>query len=1548
MKLKRTNKLLALLLTLVMLVGLLPSVALASETCSFKVSANEEEANALFEYYYGDDEDCDIEYEGSDETAVDIEIDKAAIDSEHSKCPFCISVLLSEYDEEKYAFDHWTVNGEPADTASISGMEIRAQVLGLGQNCLYVDVEHGSDLIDLEIVAVFTSENSDSETLSFKVSASEEEANALFEYYYGDDEDCDIEYEGSDETAVDIEIDKAAIDSEHSKCPFCISVLLSEYDEEKYAFDHWTVNGEPADTASISGMEIRAQVLGLGQNCLYVDVEHGSDLVDLEIVAVFTKNGSDDPNFTASATVNNATMGSATATPNGTSYVLSATANSGYAFDHWEKDGASVSTANPYTVTPNENAIYTAVFVAVLPTPKTEDGALCISYQMMDADVQTSFENSTPYIGGRAALVLPFSMNTQVSKETSIHAVLKNGTASVTDRTCTVTSLNGDSTLYLIVPFDPLTADISSLAAAVTFSVGDTSLGTLEYTVPVTAAASAENSDFRYLTSPETDNYLAFIVDKGPTFRGFWADVDESTGALALYGYAKGYGDVDEGVFVFTGTGATDFVKVENPSEELLSHAPDGTAPADIEGAPATTGLQNVIRVVQDHNGDFYALTNGRHHQSLDSFGNEPYVGTDVFKWDKTNEKWVYQVIGDFNDPEDELDESQFRIRPDGVNRMDVVFDGVTVLYGDTPSGYGGYSGTGSVYLYTANRTISFQTNGGSDVTVLAAPIGSKISPPASPTREGYTFIGWYTRDNFMTNGPAYTWSVMPAKNLTLYAKWIEKSGGSSSDTFAAERKKAQASLDTALSRLTQSDYDASTWASIQSAYNTGTANIADAQDYDGIYAALNAALDAINELAQNVSGEMTVAVTVEKLTVNGSYIIEPTLVTVDRGSLASVVVTDLLKAHYPSYSGKPYTMTGTETSNFYLSGVWDGTTMLSEFDHGIQSGWMYCVNGSFPGVGASGWILKNGDVMRWQYTCEGLGADIGNNNEAFGGSAGVPVADKDALIWKIAEINEAGTQSTYGNDYTNAMTVLKTIEAPQADVNAALAALNKQDGGNASTGGSSSGSSSGGTTSDSSTVTADDGSQVTTETEKTVETKENDDGSVTEVVTETTKTTVTTPDGSVSTTETAVETETTTNSVKNPDGTVTETEQTVEKVTETVTGADGKVQTTVTETEETKELNTTTGADGKVSGTGTYSAKSTVTVDGKATTAVTEGTVAVSTDDKGTVSEVTTAKTTTTAPDGTKTETVTVITEAEMANGTTGKVVADEQGNTLSAEASVSQAALEAAVKSGEPIEIPVTVNAASGATVSISLEGAGEGSKLWVEIGTTETAPGNVAYLKLAEGVTKLLTTCKTGSVIVPVTGDCEVIVKDNSKSFTDVDGAAWYGESVKFVTAREIFNGTGNGMFAPAATMNRAMAAQILYNLDGSAKAGDGTSFSDVKADDWFNGAVGWASGLGVITGYDGAYSPLNAVTRQDLVTILYRYAKQAGYNVSAGSVDLTRYADGAEVASYAAEAMRWAIAVGLVKGYEDNTLRPTATATRAEVAAIMQRLVQSAVK
>ena len=89
------------------------------------------------------------------------------------------------------------------------------------------------------------------------------------------------------------------------------------------------------------------------------------------------------------------------------------------------------------------------------------------------------------------------------------------------------------------------------------------------------------------------------------------------------------------------------------------------------------------------------------------------------------------------------------------------------------------------------------------------------------------------------------------------------------------------------------------------------------------------------------------------------------------------------------------------------MSGVYTGEGgFLSEFDGGPQSGWMYCVNSSFPGVGASSYTLLNQDVMRWQYSCVGLGKDIGADNSAWGVTDSVQVANKDALIPQMGHIS--------------------------------------------------------------------------------------------------------------------------------------------------------------------------------------------------------------------------------------------------------------------------------------------------------------------------------------------------------------------------------------------------------------------------------------------------------------------------------------------------------------------------------------------------------------
>ncbi len=332
--------------------------------------------------------------------------------------------------------------------------------------------------------------------------------------------------------------------------------------------------------------------------------------------------------------------------------------------------------------------------------------------------------------------------------------------------------------------------------------------------------------------------------------------------------------------------------------------------------------------------------------------------------------------------------------------------------------------------------------------------------------------------------------------------------------------------------------------------------------------------------------------------------------------------------------------------------------------------------------------------------------------------------------------------------------------------------------------------------------------------------------------------------------------------------------------------------------------------------------------------------------------SVTTTTTKTITNPNGTKS--VTVTTETKTANGTTGTMLTDGNGKWISAEAAISQYDLDKAVADNEPIIIPLTVDPASSndsGAITINLPNKSGGSKYnnvgempVVEIQLTETAPGIVAMLRDADGKTAIIKECYEGSIIFPIENSCEVIIVDNTKYFADVAAESWYAGDVAFVTAREIFNGVGDGRFSPASTMNRAMIAQVLYNFDRYSSESVTTSFSDVKLSDWFAGAVGWAVNNSIITGYGSVFGAADAVTRQDLVTILYRYAKGAGYDVGK-SADLSAFGDMNRISDYAKDAVKWAVDSGIISGYSDGTIRPTATATRAEVAAIMARFVRN---
>ena len=498
------------------------------------------------------------------------------------------------------------------------------------------------------------------------------------------------------------------------------------------------------------------------------------------------------------------------------------------------------------------------------------------------------------------------------------------------------------------------------------------------------------------------------------------------------------------------------------------------------------------------------------------------------------------------------------------------------------------------------------------------------------------------------------------------------------------------------------------------------------------------------------------------------------------------------------------------------------------------------------------------------------------------------------------------------------------------------------------------------------------DGTTVEVKTEKTnaetTDSKKNADGSVTDTTkvnnTETITQTATDANGSQTVTETKTEQEqnTAVTTKDNADGSKSEKTETTEtvKVTEKVTDGSGKVTETVTTTKTKTVTDLTAAQDGTATGTSTTT--TTVTDDkGKVlSTTVTEAEIKATTDAEGVVTTETTATVTKTDADGNVTTEQTVTTEAKAPDGSTGTIVKNESGKVLSQETTISQQEAEAARDEGRPAQSPLVVTPVpeavedSARAVQVNMPAVlydknGDGivtvaEMPKVEIQVTYSGPGVVAKEKDASGNLTRITECYEGSVIVPITGTGEIVIVDNTKTFNDVAGSDWYSEYVTFVTAREIFNGKGNGNFAPNETMNRAMLAQVLYNFARGAKAGDGTVFSDVKAGDWFNAAIGWAYESGIVNGYGGSFGAQNNITRQDMATILYRYAKAAGYDVSK-TASLDKFSDAGDVADYALDAMRWAVGMGLIEG-SDGKLNPTGNATRAQVAAIMTRFVRNA--
>ena len=292
----------------------------------------------------------------------------------------------------------------------------------------------------------------------------------------------------------------------------------------------------------------------------------------------------------------------------------------------------------------------------------------------------------------------------------------------------------------------------------------------------------------------------------------------------------------------------------------------------------------------------------------------------------------------------------------------------------------------------------------------------------------------------------------------------------------------------------------------------------------------------------------------------------------------------------------------------------------------------------------------------------------------------------------------------------------------------------------------------------------------------------------------------------------------------------------------------------------------------------------------------------------------------TTKNPDGSTT------TVAKSEDGTTATTVTGADGKVVSMAAEVPS------VANGESVTLPLEVEVAKtpAAAVPIEVKVPSAVRNVTVEIPVENVTPGSVVVLVHPDGTEEIVPKTQMTENGVAIAVDSSVVVKvvDNSKNF--VDDKTWANDAITFVTSRELFNGTSATTFSPEEKMSRAMLATVLWRMEGK-EDGDGIAFSDVESGKWYSDAISWASDNGIIKGYGDSFGTNEDITREQMITILYRLV---------GEPKVSTRVTG--TSSWAADAMAWAVETGLIQG-NGSSLDAQGTATRAQVATILMRFM-----
>ncbi|MGN1308159.1 MAG: S-layer homology domain-containing protein [Faecousia sp.] len=262
----------------------------------------------------------------------------------------------------------------------------------------------------------------------------------------------------------------------------------------------------------------------------------------------------------------------------------------------------------------------------------------------------------------------------------------------------------------------------------------------------------------------------------------------------------------------------------------------------------------------------------------------------------------------------------------------------------------------------------------------------------------------------------------------------------------------------------------------------------------------------------------------------------------------------------------------------------------------------------------------------------------------------------------------------------------------------------------------------------------------------------------------------------------------------------------------------------------------------------------------------------------------------------------------------------------------SISVSATEVTLFIGKTVDITAIVMPENASNKSVSWSSAD------TDVATVKVTDGVCTITAVGAGKTQIYAVTTDGGYSASV-----AVTVEKGLPFVDVAADDWFIDAVHFVFEQNLMLGVSTTKFAPDDLVTRGMVVTVLHRMEGTPSA-SAVGFTDVKDGCWYTDAIYWTQANGIVEGYgDGTFRPDEYMTREELVAVFYRYAEHKGYDVSGGTA-LKAYSDRAKTQSYAKDAISWAVAVGLIQGFKDGTIRPQDYSNRAQLATVLMRFIQ----